>query len=139
MAWSWLKWSTSAKLTEKYQVKSSRVPPPDEWTKINVEASRRHNTESITIGYIMKDKQAFPLWLLETNGDVYFLVAECLAIREVMVLAIQQIFIGLSLRVTHKWLLIPSMTEYLFQKRLSILWKTLKTISFSKQHRYRVF
>lgn len=65
------------------------VPPDKEWIKINTDASRRYDLQSITIGYIIKDAEARVVRTSSKKlGDCSILVAECEAAREAMMAAI---------------------------------------------------
>lgn len=64
-------------------------PPEEGWIKINVDASRRQNSSSTFIGYIMRDHRA--IVTVASNkvlGDCPILLAECEAVGQAILMTI---------------------------------------------------
>lgn len=65
------------------------LPPDRNWIKINVDASRRDDVRSSSIGFIMQDYDAGTLMTYGGRlGDCPVVVAECEAIRQAIIKAI---------------------------------------------------
>lgn len=81
--------------------------PTKGWLKINIDASRRHDLKSISIGLIMRDDQANAIMAQGKRiRDCGTLVAESLAVHEAILKAIQRGFHRLLFRMTLGSLLI---------------------------------
>lgn len=70
--------------------KSIWKPLPEDWIKLNVDASRRHAIRLISLGYIMRDNQAkiiMTKW--EQIENCLILVVKCSVAREAITTTIQ--------------------------------------------------
>lgn len=74
--------------------------PPEGWIKINVDVSRRQESKSTTIGFVMRDNNANIIMARDKKIENYcILMAECWVVREAII-AIQKNIHRLIIRVT---------------------------------------